>query len=624
MQRFIQLFKAKRAFAQGNQMRTSALNSISVGKAPLLIILAALFAFIMLSLSFVDDAQAEQLVADSQVSQVIDGLQGDSVDTNIDSALYAPTSTTATVPVVVATDSGSITTQAAEYSLTLQGIFSKDSDPAGSGSSSTKDYEEGATVVVDCGERAGWMFDKWTIVSAPESFYNEVKDDLGNPNMSFKMPSQSVTLSANWVELRYVSATIDFNGGKGTYSSEGTQIIKDGAYQDSNGIDHLEIAAGGMITINAGSKPGFAFDQWILQAGSASVVFGDKTAAETTMTLPSDIPAGSVISIQATWKQAYLVTITGGFGGDKDGAGYYGEGQTVKIDAGENPDKTLRFNGWTVVCDKAVTLNPSPDASQVSFTMPAASVTLTAKWTKMGVVTNDTDTKTNFLAANLNGTGTDLAEQIFKKDNADLEAINNGTGASIRLVSKELSSSAVSTTDRSLINAAKGDNTLAYYLDLSLYTKLTGGEEKKITDTASRVSITLTLVNDLLAAPSGYKREFKIIALHGSTATILTPTYSYNSATRTGTLTFSTDGFSTYAIVYTDTKTSSSDSNNNNSTDNNPSAVDSGINGGGSSGLNGAVDTHDQTESTSNESGMLVIALCGLFALAVIRRRLNA
>lgn len=415
-------------------------------------------------------------------------------------------------------------------------------------------------------------------------------------------------------------------------TSEGTQAIKN-VVTDDNGTK-AQLGVGMVISIDAGSKPGFVFDQWAIKAGSTSVTFGEKYNSKTSFTVPD-----GNISIVAIWKQAYLVTINGGFAGNNSGAGYYGEGQTVKIDAGTNPDSTLRFDGWTVVCDKAVTLTPNVTSAQAEFKMPAGSVTLTAKWTKMGVVSNSTNTTTNFLGGNLTASGSDLAKQVWKSDSDEMKKINDGTNASVRLVTKELSANDVSTSDRSLINAAKGANTLAYYMDISLYGKVGDDAEKKITDTAQRVTIRLTLANGLLAAPSGYKRTFKIIALHGSQATLLTPTYAYDATTKVGTLTFITDQFSTYALVYTDEKTNgdnNGDNNNNNNNNNNNgdngngnnnqvnSGLNSGSNGNGGSSAGGSSAGSSTGDTTTGMSASTATLIMIVFAvLAIVARRVR-
>lgn len=447
------------------------------------------------------------------------------------------------------------------------------------------------------------------------------------------MPGESVVIEATWRDIKYIDATFDFGGATGdSITSEGTQAIKN-VVTDDNGTK-AQLGVGMVISIDAGSKPGFVFDQWAIKAGSTSVTFGEKYNSKTSFTVPD-----GNISIVAIWKQAYLVTINGGFAGNNSGAGYYGEGQTVKIDAGTNPDSTLRFDGWTVVCDKAVTLTPNVTSAQAEFKMPAGSVTLTAKWTKMGVVSNSTNTTTNFLGGNLTASGSDLAKQVWKSDSDEMKKINDGTNASVRLVTKELSANDVSTSDRSLINAAKGANTLAYYMDISLYGKVGDDAEKKITDTAQRVTIRLTLANGLLAAPSGYKRTFKIIALHGSQATLLTPTYAYDATTKVGTLAFITDQFSTYALVYTDEKTdgdNNGDNNNNNNNNNNNgdngngnnnqvnSGLNSGSNGNGGSSAGGSSAGSSTGDTTTGMSASTATLIMIVFAvLAIVARRVR-
>ena len=620
MQRLQEIYREKRADLHRAQTRTSALTSISVGTAPLLIILALFLVLIAMSFGFAEDAHADEQAVEAQVEQLVS--QGQKTPASVP----ASTETKATVDEIASTNTITVAPQALSFNVTFQNVV-----VGGNYQSVSEMHEAGTTVTFNAGDREGYVFTGWVVQEPVPSGFTIAEPN--DENLTFTMPDEAVTIQATWRNIKYIDATFDFGGATGdSITSEGTQAIKN-VVTDDNGTK-AQLGVGMVISIDAGSKPGFVFDQWAIKAGSTSVTFGEKYSSKTSFTVPD-----GNISIVAIWKQAYLVTINGGFAGNNSGAGYYGEGQTVKIDAGTNPDSTLRFDGWTVVCDKAVTLTPNVTSAQAEFKMPAGSVTLTAKWTKMGVVSNSTNTTTNFLGGNLTASGSDLAKQVWKSDSDEMKKINDGTNASVRLVTKELSANDVSTSDRSLINAAKGTNTLAYYMDISLYGKVGDDAEKKITDTAQRVTIRLTLANGLLAAPSGYKRTFKIIALHGSQATLLTPTYAYDATTKVGTLTFITDQFSTYALVYTDEKTNgdnNGDNNNNNNNNNNNgdnsngnnnqvnSGLNSGSNGNGGSSAGGSSagsSTGDTTTGMNASTAALIMIVFAVLAIAVRRLR---
>lgn len=614
MQRLQEIYREKRADLHRAQTRTSALTSISVGTAPLLIILALFLALIAMSFGFAEDAHADEQVVEAQVEQLVSQGQKTPVP------VPASTETKGAVDEITSTNTVTVVPQALSFDVTFQNVVVD-----GSNQTVTETHEAGTTVTFSAGDREGYVFTGWKVHTPSGLTIAEPNDE----NLTFTMPDESVVIEATWRDIKYIDATFDFGGATGdSITSEGTQAIKN-VVTDDNGTK-AQLGVGMVISIDAGSKPGFVFDQWAIKAGSTSVTFGEKYNSKTSFTVPD-----GNISIVAIWKQAYLVTINGGFAGNNSGAGYYGEGQTVKIDAGTNPDSTLRFDGWTVVCDKAVTLTPNVTSAQAEFKMPAGSVTLTAKWTKMGVVSNSTNTTTNFLGGNLTASGSDLAKQVWKSDSDEMKKINDGTNASVRLVTKELSANDVSTSDRSLINAAKGANTLAYYMDISLYGKVGDDAEKKITDTAQRVTIRLTLANGLLAAPSGYKRTFKIIALHGSQATLLTPTYAYDATTKVGTLTFITDQFSTYALVYTDEKTNGDNNGDNNNNNNNGdngngnnnqvnSGLNSGSNGNGGSSAGGSSAGSSTGDTTTGMSASTATLIMIVFAvLAIVARRVR-
>lgn len=87
-------------------------------------------------------------------------------------------------------------------------------------------------------------------------------------------------------------------------------------------------------------------------------------------------------------------------------------------------------------------------------------------------------------------------------------------------------------------------------LDLSMYLNLNGAKARDITKTASPVSVSVTIPQDLINTDTTVTRTYKIVRIHDGNAQVLDGTYNPQDHT----FTFSTDCFSTYVIIYKDDK----------------------------------------------------------------------
>ena len=102
-----------------------------------------------------------------------------------------------------------------------------------------------------------------------------------------------------------------------------------------------------------------------------------------------------------------------------------------------------------------------------------------------------------------------------------------------------------------------GELTAGLYLDISLYLTVTDADRKVITDSRSitdtgsvSYTITVTIPEDLINTDSTVTRTYYILRVHDGEAEILSAEYDSSAQT----LTFDTDKFSTYAIVYNDSE----------------------------------------------------------------------
>ena len=248
-------------------------------------------------------------------------------------------------------------------------------------------------------------------------------------------------------------------------------------------------------------------------------------------------PAVSQAAQATTLENPYQVAVVESYA-SKTGEGLYMPGETVALDAGSR--EGYSFDGWQVAPANSATLD-NPKSPIASFVMPSTAVTLTALWRPYGVVSNTTDGGLNLLQATLQETGFPLAQAVL--DEPSLEQIKEGKNASVWLEASDK----VSLADRALIAQKLDGNTVAQYLDISLWAQLEGKEPQQVTQCASPVTVQLTLPSQWQPAPD-VTRTYQVLTVHDGSLCALPSTYDQSSRT----LTFSCDRFSAFAVVCQD------------------------------------------------------------------------
>ena len=99
-----------------------------------------------------------------------------------------------------------------------------------------------------------------------------------------------------------------------------------------------------------------------------------------------------------------------------------------------------------------------------------------------------------------------------------------------------------------LIQSVLGNNVIGQYLNLNLTFKISGREDRQITDLSAPMYIAITIPQNLVNHDSSIERIYRIVRIHDGVATLIDGTYD----AATNQFTFATDGFSTYALVYED------------------------------------------------------------------------
>jgi len=262
----------------------------------------------------------------------------------------ASSSTESTVKII--TDSNKVLTAnfVVGYTVTISSI--------GVGATESGCYAKGTTVNITAGAApAGHEFKNWTTTSNGVIFA-----DANSAATTFNMPSNNVTVTANFIVITYPV----------TIQSVGTGVTGDGRY-----------AEGATVKITAGTAPvNKIFRYWT----SRDVTFADQMMATTTFNMPSH-----AVTVTANFDTTYIVTIES-IGSGATGGGRYAQGATVNITAGTTPIGKV-FSRWTTTNNDVRFDDHSSETT--TFSMPSKNdVTVTANYVNFQLGTF-TDTRNN-------------------------------------------------------------------------------------------------------------------------------------------------------------------------------------------------------------------------------------
>ena len=157
------------------------------------------------------------------------------------------------------------------------------------------------------------------------------------------------------------------------------------------------------------------------------------------------------------------------------------------------------------------------------------------------------------------------AGEIFGYTEEEVASINTGAKVDI-IVSVDESTATVSTEDKENVkNAIESDKNLkeagynvesAMFLDIKVSKKVGDMAAVNITNTLKPLTFEITLSDKLINKDDSMVRTYKVVRIHDGKTTILDAVYD----STTNKITFNTDKFSTYAIIYNDVKKNTEDS----------------------------------------------------------------
>ena len=258
------------------------------------------------------------------------------------------------------------------YNLTVKGgtIVDGTGDPG----KTTGNYLPGTEVTIQFTESTGIedQFEKWTLSGTkPTDLPN---DWQSKPSFSFTMPEGDVTLKAGYKTVYNVSVA----------DGKGTILV--------NGVAGSRALAGDKITVTeTGSDEHHLFSSWKLT--SSTLLVSPEDGWEHKPSFTFTMPAGNV-ALTADYKQLYDLTVNGGTIVDENGdtgetTGIYLPGTEVTVCFTDSDDITKQFKQWMYEGTRPEApegagseggWDSSKEQKNITFTMPAGNVTLTAAY----------------------------------------------------------------------------------------------------------------------------------------------------------------------------------------------------------------------------------------------------
>lgn len=361
--------------------------------------------------------------------------------------------------------------------------------------------------------RDGYTFDGWYTEATGGT---EIDEDYVFP--------ANTTVYAHWTQKQSYTVSVTAS------PTAGGTVAGGGTYE-----------GGTAVTVKATANSGYHFVGW--KEGEATV----STEAEYTFTASKNVTLTAVFEQD---KAKYTVTLETSptAGGTVTGGGTYEDGSSVTIKATANSG--YHFAGW-----KEGEATVSTEA-EYTFTV-SKDVELIAVFEKEeGRTQVDVEVDSNAPNTQMNTDKQKLVDSNILTE-AEKQQVADGEAAYIRLKVKALSEDSIPLADKTLLLAAAeklaGAGANLTYIDISLYKQIgNNGAETKVKDILNtKISVTITIPEEIRTAPDGKNRSFYLLRVHEGETEAATINGVYEQST--GAFTFETDRFSTYAIAYKDT-----------------------------------------------------------------------
>ena len=167
----------------------------------------------------------------------------------------------------------------------------------------------------------------------------------------------------------------------------------------------------------------------------------------------------------------------------------------------------------------------------------------------------------------IEGSNNEIINSVFTEE--EIKAFKNGVKVEVTIDINNIENK-VTESDKKLIdNKLKADEKIGTILDIVL-NKNVDGNKNSVHELNSAIKLKVAIPENIINKDASIKREYSVIRIHNGESENISVDYNAND----NTITFETDRFSTYAIVYKDIIKNTEDNNQSAISDNNTS-VDS-------------------------------------------------
>ena len=174
------------------------------------------------------------------------------------------------------------------------------------------------------------------------------------------------------------------------------------------------------------------------------------------------------------------------------------------------------------------------------------------RFVEAGTLDDATDTSANVGNGSLSENVDDLNDKVLNDE--ERKALKDGNVVTVYITINDADST-VSTEDKFMVEDGLKNSVLGMYLNINLFSKVGNNDARQVTDTNGAVKIKFTVPDKLLNKDKSIERTYQIVRIHNGKRTVIDVTFN----NKDNTISFESDKFSTYALVYTDKKAGAPD-----------------------------------------------------------------
>jgi hypothetical protein len=370
--------------------------------------------------------------------------------------------------------------------------------------------------------------------------------------------SISGTITGNDTDGAIAGASVQLKSGSGNIGSS--------VSTNSSGTYTISSVPAGTYTIEVSAA---GYDRGIISSVDvldADITNQNLTLTKTVIFIPvADITMSNSASVQTATNLTLTGTITPGGATNRtitwsvvnaNGTGATITGNTFRAtSAGTATVKATVTNGLTANSDYTKTFtitvtavptpspNPSPIPSPIEKPEGTVEVAQQQNDSAPAVIVDNSsnELKTSVLTPK-------EQEMVERGENAKIILKVTDIGTSISDEEKRLIQEKLASENGAVENGASDISVL--YIDLSLYKQVGSQEQTKVTETNSKISISIEVPEELWNKDVTKNRAFYVVRIHDGEVTRIDGSYDADK----NLFTFETDRFSTYALTYQDTR----------------------------------------------------------------------